>query len=254
MFDIIQIPVLEDNYIYLLYNIKDKKMACIDPAVAEPVLELMEELEVELESIFLTHHHWDHTGGVSELKKASGCTVYCSKYDQNRLEDIDVALNEGDEVSFGEHKATVIDTPGHTLGHISYFFPKQQVLFCGDTLFANGCGRLFEGTAEQMWDSLQKLRALPEQTRVYCAHEYTLSNTEFALSITPDNKVLQKRMQDFQELRQDESPTVPVLLANEKMTNPFLNADHPNWAQAVGLEGQPSETVFKEIRTRKDHF
>lgn len=256
MIEINLIPVLEDNYIFVLHHIHDNKTACIDPALAKPVQKFLDQKGWTLDDIFLTHHHWDHTGGVVELKQKYDCKVHCSAYDESRIDGVDQALKEGDQISLGSSIANVIDTPGHTLGHISFHFPEEKLLFCGDTLFVNGCGRLFEGTPSQMWESVAKLKGLPDDTMVYCAHEYTLSNTEFALSIASDNDLLKERMKKFLILRGQGQPTIPVKLGDEKQTNPFMNVDDFHIRQNLGLPSNEytDDDVFAEIRKRKDSF
>src|SRR5579875_3693668 len=175
-----QIPVLKDNYVYLLHEPKRDVTAAVDPAVAAPVLKMLADTGWRLTHILNTHHHGDHTGGNLELKAATGCTIVGPRADRARIPGIDVELGEGDEYALGAAVARVFDVPGHTRGHIAYWFSGSRALFCGDTLFLMGCGRLFEGTPAQMWTSLSKLRALPPDTRVYCAHEYTQSNARFA--------------------------------------------------------------------------
>lgn len=252
--EIHQIPVLQDNYVYLIHEPVANATAVVDPAVAPPVVAALAEKGWSLTHVFNTHHHWDHVGGNLELKARTGCTVVGFKADRARIPGLDVAVGEGDSVSLGEAVARVIEVPGHTLGHIAYWFFQENALFCGDTLFAMGCGRLFEGSAEQMWRSLAKLRALPPETQIYCAHEYTHSNGRFALSLEPDSPTLLERMQEVNRLRRQGMPTVPSTLQEELTTNPFLRADDPLLQQAVGLEGADPVRVFAELRRRKDRF
>ncbi|MHA1597277.1 MAG: hydroxyacylglutathione hydrolase [Alphaproteobacteria bacterium] len=252
--DILQIPVLGDNYVYLLHDEATAETACVDPAVAGPVLDALAENGWRLSHILNTHHHDDHTAGNLELKQATGCVVVGSGGDASRIPGIDVQVADGDRVSIGGHTATVLDVPGHTRAHIAYWFEDSNALFSGDTLFSLGCGRLFEGTAEQMWNSLLKFRALPDDTKVYCAHEYTDSNADFALSIDPDNAALNKRAEEVIQLRQSGRPTVPSVLGEEKAANPFLRADAADLLNAAGLTGMDAVTAFAEIRRRKDSF
>lgn len=249
-----QIPVLGDNFIYLVHDSESGETAAVDPAVAGPVLDALAQHGWTLSHILNTHHHGDHTGGNMELKSATGCTIVGAASDASRIPGIDVRVGEGDDVSIGSHAAKVFDVPGHTSGHIAYWFEQDQALFCGDTLFSIGCGRLFEGSAEQMWTSLKKLRALPDETMVYCAHEYTSANADFALSIEPANPDLKTRADEVLALREKGNPTVPSSLGQEKRVNPFLRADNDDLLQAAGLAGQDAVSAFAEIRRRKDNF
>ena len=221
---IVQLPVLMDNYIYLLHDTPTQKTAVVDAALADPVIDVLKTYGWSLDYILNTHHHMDHVGANLDLKEKYDCQIIGPKEDADRIPGIDRALSDGDDFSVGQAKAKVFDVPGHTKGHIAYWFPNQQALFCGDTLFALGCGRLFEGTAEQMHHSLSKLKALPDNTRVYCAHEYTQANGRFALSVDADNQRLVERMKEVNERRSQNLPTVPSLLGEEKATNPFLRA------------------------------
>jgi hydroxyacylglutathione hydrolase len=240
MLAIHQIAVLTDNYIYLLHDTISNQTAVVDPALAKPVLDILKKLNLSLDYILNTHHHSDHIGGNLQLKAATGCKIVAAATDSQRITAIDQPLQAGDFFQLGSHKATIIATDGHTIGHIVFWFEQEKALFCGDTLFAMGCGRLFEGSAEQMWASLNKLAVLPKQTKIYCAHEYTESNGRFALSIEPKNRALQNRMQQVKHLRKNDCATVPFLLAEELKTNPFLRAK--------------SCTEFAQIRQKKDNF
>lgn len=252
--EILQILVLGDNYVYLLHDPDTGETACIDPAVAAPVLDALDRRGWRLSQILVTHHHSDHTGGNMELKRATGCAVVGSADDAARIPGIGVQVKGGDVVNVGDHKALVIEVPGHTRGHVAYWFEDDKALFSGDTLFSLGCGRLFEGSAAEMWDSLLKFRALPDDTRVYCAHEYTDSNADFALSIDPDNEALNRRADEVLRLRQSGEPTVPSMMADEKAANPFLRADSGDLLAAAGLTGLDGVAAFAEIRRRKDNF
>ncbi|MCR6633197.1 MAG: hydroxyacylglutathione hydrolase [Magnetospirillum sp.] len=250
-----QIPVLSDNYVYLLHEPESGATAAVDPAVAEPVLAALAARNWRLTHILNTHHHGDHTGGNLELKQATGAAVVGAGKDSERIPGIDVEVREGDTFLLGHAAAMVLETPGHTSGHIAFWFPDSHALFCGDTLFSLGCGRLFEGTPEQMWASLSKLRDLPADTRVYCAHEYTASNGRFARLVERDNIELAARLDQVTRLRAAGRPTVPSPLSEERAANPFLRADQPAVARAVGLEpGTEPARVFAELRRRKDVF
>lgn len=249
-----QIPVLSDNYVYLIRDPETEATAAVDPAVAGPVLDALDHLGWKLTHILNTHHHHDHVGGNLELKRARGCTIVGNRADARRIPGLDVGVAEGDEVALGNQRAKVIEVYGHTVGHIAYWFEGSSALFCGDTLFALGCGRLFEGTPAQMWSSLEKLRALPDDTRVYCAHEYTQANAAFALSVDPDNRALRERAEQVRVLRAKDKPTVPSTVAEERATNPFLRADAEALKRAASLPSGDAVAVFAEIRRQKDVF
>ena len=231
------IPLLKDNYAYLLVD-DSGKVAILDPAEAGPVQLVLEEKGLKPDYILNTHHHGDHTAGNKVLKQTYECEVVGPAAERERIPALDRGLGEGDVFTFGGTAARIIETPGHTSGHICFHFEKDKALFCGDTLFAMGCGRVFEGTPAQMWDSLQKLAVLPEETKVYCGHEYTLSNGEFALGIEPGNTALQKRMTEVRALRQGGLPTIPSTIGLERETNVFLRAG--------------SAETFAAIRAAKD--
>lgn len=256
--EIYRLPARSDNYIFLLFNPDDKKAAVVDPADAPPVLAKLEELDAELIAIFNTHHHNDHVGGNKDLiKRFPKAEVYGGEADRGRIPKQTYALKEGDRVSFANRTAKVFFVPGHTNGHIAYYFAPEKAaetgeLFCGDTLFAGGCGRLFEGTPAQMQPSLEKLRSLPDNTRVWCAHEYTLNNLKFAVSVEGSNEELRSRLQTVTTARASRQPTVPSLLAEEKATNPFLRWDSDE-LQAIARSEDPV-TVFARIRQMKDSF
>lgn len=254
MLEIHQISVLSDNYIFLVRDPVSKDTAVVDPAVSEPVLAALAEREWQLTHILNTHHHGDHVGGNLELKARTGCTIVGAKKDRHRIPGIDVTIEEGDTFRLGTAEARVFEVPGHTLGHIAYWFAESQALFCGDTLFSMGCGRLFEGSAEQMWHSLTKLKALPGDTRVFCAHEYTQANGRFALALDPDNQALIARMEGVMEQRRNGRPTVPSSMAEEWATNPFLRSDQGNLQRAISMENRAPADVFAELRRRKDRF
>jgi hydroxyacylglutathione hydrolase len=245
MADLIQIPVLNDNYIYLLHDPATGATAVIDPAEASPVLAALHSRGWNLTHILCTHHHPDHVGGVAELKAATlktgtGALVVGAEGDRRRIPLLDLAVKDQSLVKVGSLQARVLDTPGHTVGHICYWFEGQHLLFCGDTLFSLGCGRLFEGTPEQMWHSISRLSALPDETQLCCAHEYTQANARFAVTIEPDNQALKDRIEQIRDLRAKNLPTVPTNLGLERATNPFLRARNAE--------------NFARIRQLKDHF
>lgn len=249
------VTALSDNYIWLAHDPETGATAAVDPAQAEPVLAALERRGWHLSHILNTHHHSDHTGGNLDLVKATGCTVVGSRRDAARIPGIQVEVGDGDSLLMGSAAALVLEVPGHTSGHIAFWFPEEAALFCGDTLFSLGCGRLFEGSPAQMWTSLSRLRDLPPETRVYSAHEYTASNGRFARLVERDNLVLQDRLDEVTALRSQGRPTLPSTIAAERATNPFLRPDHPTVARAVGMDpGSDPAVVFAELRRRKDVF
>jgi hydroxyacylglutathione hydrolase len=254
---IYRLSALSDNYIFLMHDPIRQIAAVVDPAEAQPVLQLLKNLQADLVAIFNTHHHRDHVGGnATLLHYFPKAVVYGGAEDRGRIPEQQIFLQAGDQVRFGERVAEVLFVPGHTRAHIAYYFPPVQEgegeLFCGDTLFAGGCGRLFEGTPTQMIDSLEKLRSLPDQTRVWCAHEYTLKNLQFALSVDPENQALQQRFAQVQGMRQRSEATIPSWLGEEKRTNPFLRWDQPNLQSRV-KSADPVQT-FARLRGMKDQF
>ena len=248
-----QIAVLTDNYIYLAHEPESGATAVIDPAIAGPVLAALAAKGWRLTHILNTHHHGDHTGGNLELKAATGAQVVGARKDSQRIPGIDIEVGEGESFLLGHAAAMVMETPGHTSGHIAFWFPDSHALFCGDTLFSLGCGRLFEGTAHEMWHSLARLRDLPGDTLVYCAHEYTASNGRFARLVERDNPAMLARVDEVARLAG--RPSVPSTLTQERAANPFLRADVPAVARAVGMDaGTDPILVFAELRRRKDVF
>ena len=245
-------PCLSDNFGYLIHDPATKATASIDAPEAGPILAALEREGWTLTDILVTHHHADHVGGIDELKRKYKCRVLAPHDNGTPIPLVDQRVKEGDVVKVGNLSARVLATPGHTLDHISYMFDSEHALFCADTLFSIGCGRVIEGSYPMMWDSLLKLRALPNETRVYCGHEYTAANVKFALTIEPDNPALKKRADEVTKLRAANKPTIPSLLGEEKEANVFLRADVPSVAAAVGLAGKPAAAVFGEIRERKN--
>ncbi|MDE1931317.1 MAG: hydroxyacylglutathione hydrolase [Alphaproteobacteria bacterium] len=251
--EIQQIPALRDNYVYLLREPKSGAVGAVDPSVAAPVLAALSSRGWNLTHIINTHHHPDHTGGNLDLKAATKAIIVGPLADKGRIPGIDVAVGDGDTFKFGDEAATVFDVPGHTRGHIAYWFKDSQALFSGDTLFLMGCGRLFEGTPQQMWSSLSKLKNLPPATRVYCGHEYTQANARFALTVEPKNADLVARAKRVDAARAAGKSTVPGTMADELATNPFLRADVPDLQRAMGAPGDAVAT-FAAIRKAKDNF
>ncbi len=224
MIEIVRIPALSDNYIWLAHDPDSGETTAVDPAVADPVLAEAESRGWAITQIWNTHWHPDHTGGNAEIKAATGCLVTGPAAEAARIPTLDRQVREGDTVSLGATEAVVMEVPAHTAGHIAYHLPGEDLIFVGDTMFAMGCGRLFEGSAGQMHANLQRLAALPDETRVYCAHEYTLSNGRFALTVEPDNQALAKRLAEVEAARKRGEATVPTTIALELATNPFMRA------------------------------
>lgn len=254
MLEIVQIPVLSDNYVYLIHDPESEETAVVDPAVEDEVVSALESRGWQLTHIFNTHHHWDHTGANLALKERYQLTIIGPAAERDRIPGIDIAVAEGDQAYLGNIAAHVFDVPGHTSGHIAYHFAADKALFCGDTLFAMGCGRLFEGTPDQMWRSLSKFLPLPDDTKIYCAHEYTLANGTFAQTVDPDNADLNARMDEVKRLREAGLPTIPTTMGLEKATNPFLRPMSDDIQETVGMLGAPLPKVFAEVRQRKDNF
>ena len=250
--EIHQFPCLNDNYGVLVRDPATGAVAAIDAPKAEEVAAALEAKGWKLTHILTTHRHGDHTDGNLALKAATGCTIIGPRGEADKVPGIDVKVGEGDTFKLGSLEVRVLETPGHTIGHIAYWIPSAGVAFAGDTLFALGCGRVFEGSMQQMWSSLQKLAALPPETVVYCGHEYTAANAKFALTIEPDNAKLQARVKTIDELRAKGLPTVPTTIAAELETNPFLRAANPVIRKRLGLEGAPDWQVFAEVRERKN--
>ena len=253
---IVQIPLLRDNYGYLVVCERTSGAAVVDPSEAEPVLRCVEREKVNLKAILNTHHHRDHTGGNAGLLKRVPLEVYGHKSDKERIPGLSRPLDDGDEVRIGELQGKAFFIPGHTTGHVAYLFENN--LFCGDTLFIAGCGRLFEGTAEQMHASLGRLAALPADTLIHCGHEYTEKNLQFAMTLEPNNKKLKDKLERVRSLRAQGRSTVPSPMAEEIETNPFLRLDSPELRESLKRDA-PSLVMepiplFRRIRKLKDQF
>jgi len=254
MLEIYQIPCLQDNYGFLVHDPETGATATIDTPEVAPINQALAAKGWRLTHILNTHHHFDHAGGNEELKARWNCQVVGAAIDAERIPGIDVALADGDTLTLGSKQARIIEVPGHTSGHIAYYFAADEVAFVGDTLFALGCGRLFEGTPEQMSESLGKIMALPDATTVYCAHEYTEANAAFAVTMEPANPGLQQRVKEIQSLRAAGEPTVPTSIGLERATNPFVRSDSAELQAVLNLSGADEVAVFAETRRRKDHF
>jgi len=224
MLEIIRIPVLSDNYVWLVHEPESGETMVVDPAVADPVLAEADSRGWTITQIWNTHWHPDHTGGNAAIKEATGCHITGPEAERERIPTLDTMVKGGDTVALGAVTAEVIDVPAHTAGHIAFHIHSEKAAFVGDTLFAMGCGRLFEGTAAQMYDNMRKLEALPDSTRIYCAHEYTKSNGEYALAAEPDNLAIKERMAEVLTLRANGEATVPTTIRLERATNPFMRA------------------------------
>jgi hydroxyacylglutathione hydrolase len=252
--EIHQFPCLSDNYGVLLRDAAAGVVASIDAPDAEAVKAALTEKGWKLTHILVTHHHWDHTQGNDELKAATGCTIIGPRAEADKVPGIDTKVGEGDTFKFGNFDVEVQETPGHTAGHIIFHIPAANAAFVGDTLFAMGCGRVIEGNMEQMWRSVEKVAKLPPDTALYCGHEYTVANAEFAMSVEPDNPDLQKRTAEVKALRAAGKPTLPTTVAQELATNPFIRPESPEIRRRLNLVNASNADVFAEVRTRKNNF
>jgi hydroxyacylglutathione hydrolase len=252
--ELVTVPCLSDNYAFLLHETKTGETALIDAPEAGPILAALEARGWKLTEIWITHHHADHVGAVDELREATGARVLGHAKDVKRLPRLDRELRDGETFDFGGHEVHVMDVSGHTIGHLAFHVPDANAVFTADSLMALGCGRLFEGTAPVMWESLTRLAALPPETLVCSGHEYTQSNARFALTIEPHNPALISRIRDIDAARSEGRPTVPSTLGTELATNPFLRAGLPEVQEALGMSGYAPSEVFAEIRLRKDRF
>jgi hydroxyacylglutathione hydrolase len=249
-----QFPCRTDNFGVLIHDPETRMTASIDAPEFTPIKAKLDEKGWRLNRILTTHHHADHVEANLALKKEYACTVTGPAVEADRIPGINVEVRGGDTFPFGAFQVRVIDTPGHTLGHISYWLPEAGVVFAADALFALGCGRIFEGTPEMMWASLERLAALPDETSVYCGHEYTEANARFAVTVEPENADLIARAEEVRRLRQAGKPTLPTTIALEKRTNPFLRARAPTIGKRLDMSGAEPVEVFAELRRRKDNF
>ena len=245
---------LKDNFGVLVHDPATGATAAMDAPEAGPVEAALKAAGWRLTDILVTHHHHDHTGGIEELKARHRCRVVAPDAEADGIPEVDETVRENNQVRVGALSAEVLETPGHTAGHISYVFPDERLVFVGDTLFSIGCGRVIEGTHEMMWQSLLKLRGLPDDTRMFCGHEYTQANIRFAKTIEPENAALAAREEEVGRLRAEHRSTIPSTMGEEKAANPFLRADLPEVARSLGLADSPAWKVFAELRARKNRF
>lgn len=252
--EIVTIPCLADNYTFLLHDNASGETAVIDVPESAPIAAELHKRGWTLSHVLLTHHHYDHIDGLDELLKDHPATIVGAAADAHRLPKLDVSVSEGDSIDIGGEAVQVIDVSGHTVGHVAYYFADTGAVATGDSLMALGCGRLFEGTAEKMWDSLSKLASLPAATVVMSGHEYTLANAKFAMSVEPGNIALQARLAEIEAARANGTPTVPSILSEELATNPFLRGHSPEIQANTDLVGADPGVVFAEVRKLKDSF
>ncbi len=252
--EIVTIPCLSDNYAFLAHDAQSGSTALIDAPEAGPILAELDARGWTLGHVLLTHHHWDHVDGLAAILERQPAKVVGAAADAHRLPPLDQQVADGDRFEFAGEPVQVLDVSGHTIGHVAYYLPDSAVVFTADSLMALGCGRLFEGTPEQMWHSLSKFAALPDDTLVCSGHEYTQSNAKFAITVDPDNAALRQRIADVERARAAGEATVPSKLGVERATNPFLRAEDPAILAHLGMEGAGPEAVFAEIRGRKDRF
>jgi hydroxyacylglutathione hydrolase len=253
-FELLTIPCLSDNYAFLLYNVENRATFLVDAPEADPINEALSKNNLNLEQVFLTHHHADHVDGLSEILKKHNALTIGAQADINRLPKLDKYVQAGDEISFQNQNGKVFDVSGHTIGHLALYMSAQNILFSGDSLMALGCGRLFEGSAEQMWQSLHPLLSLPDSTTVCSGHEYTENNASFALTIDPQNSDLIRRSEHIKSIRSKKLFTVPSQLGLEKKTNPFLRPFDKNIRKNLNMLGSTDVEVFSKIRSLKDNF
>ena len=248
------IPCLNDNYSYLIHDKISNTVAIVDPSEFIPCDTIISKNYKKLDFILNTHHHYDHVGGNEELKKKYNSKVLGFENDKNRIPQIDTVLKDNQEFKIGTLNFTTIFIPGHTSGHVAFYFKKERVVFTGDTLFSLGCGRVFEGTYKQMFQSLNKLKNLPGETKVYCGHEYTFKNLEFCLKFNPNNDFLKKKKNDIKLSLKNKKPTIPSTIADEIKANIFFRVNDPDIKKAINLENSPDIEIFTKLRVLKDNF
>ena len=251
---ITSVPCLSDNYAYIVIDNNSKTIGVVDPSEASPIISFLNKKNLKLNYILNTHHHFDHIGGNIELKKKYNAKVVGFDGDKHRIPGIDISLKDNENWVFGDSKLKVIHVPGHTLGHICFFFEKEKIVFTGDTLFSLGCGKIFEGDHKQMLDSLNKIKKLPKNTKIYCGHEYTYKNAEFCMKYDKDNINLEKQFEKIKKLRSDNLPTIPSNLADELKSNIFLRCDKNELKIKLNMKNREDLEVFKKVRDLKDDF
>jgi len=254
MIDISIINCLSDNYSYLIKDKKTNLVGVVDPSNFQEVDQKITKTYKKLDFILNTHHHSDHVGGNIDLKKKYNSKIICSSYESNKIPGADIKKSDGEKFTFGEINFEVLHIPGHTIGHIAFYSEKPSIIFTGDTLFSLGCGRIFEGTFEQMFNSLEKIKKLKKNTMIYCGHEYTENNGKFCISIDKDNERLKKRMQDVKNKNQKKIPTVPVTLSDELETNIFLRSDDEKIKNNLKMNNSSELEIFTKLRNLKDKF
>ena len=248
------IPCLKDNYAYIINNVSSKTVGVVDPSEAKPIISFLEKENIKLNYILNTHHHFDHIGGNIELKKKYNAKVVGFINDRHRIPGIDITVKNNEEWKFGNSVIKILHIPGHTLGHICFFLKNEKIAFTGDTLFSLGCGRIFEGSHEQMLSSLNKIKNFPKNTKIYCGHEYTYKNAEFCIKYDKDNVNLKKHFEKIKELRSVNAPTVPTSLEDELKSNIFLRCDQNDLKIKLNMQNQEDFKVFKKVRDLKDGF
>ena len=251
---ITSVPCLSDNYAYIVIDNNSKTIGVVDPSEASPIISFLNKKNLKLNYIFNTHHHFDHIGGNIELKKKYNAKVVGFEGDKHRIPGIDIALKNNEKWIFGSSKIKILHIPGHTLGHICFFFERQKIAFTGDTLFSLGCGRIFEGNHKQMLSSLNKIKKLPKETKIYCGHEYTYKNAEFCIKYDNNNTNLKKKFETVKKLRMKNLPTVPTTLEYEINSNIFLRCDQNDLKVKLNMENQEDSKVFRKVRDLKDSF
>ena len=251
---VITIPCLKDNYAYIIIDNNKKNVGVVDPSESLPIINFLKKNDLKLNYIFNTHHHYDHIGGNIELKKIYNSKIFGFEGDKHRIPGIDICLKDNEKFNFGKSLIKVIHIPGHTLGHICFFLEKEKIAFTGDTLFSLGCGRIFEGTHKQMMESLNKIKNLPKETKIYCGHEYTYKNAEFCMKYDNKNVDLEKHFENVKNLRSKNLPTIPSLLSNEIKSNIFLRCDQNDLKTKLNMTNIEDYKVFKKVRDLKDVF